>query len=316
MEDPPLTTQNRPTDSLAAQIAAQILTHIRDAPLPAGAHMSAQSLADLFGVSRSPVQKALTLLVKENVVRHEAQRGFFVTGQAPETATTAPSADPLAVAYQQIADDRLRGRLPDVVSEAALKERYRLSQADLRILLSRMQREGWLHKRRGYGWQFHEMLTTPDALDQTYRLRAALEPAMLLEPGFSLAPKTLKQLIEIEKRMLGGEIDQASIETLYARGVFFHESLAEASGNPYMLDALQRVNQVRRLLAYRSMVDRRRYYGQAREHLEILGLIAQGQMVEASVAMRHHLGSVMVNLKDIEPLLSDLKPDHQNGLTG
>ncbi len=301
-------------DSLSIQIAAQIMSHIRDAPLPPGSYISAQSLADRFGVSRSPVQKALALLVDDSVVRHKPQRGFFVTGQALVTAVRSAPAGPLAMTYLKIADDRLRGDLPDVVSEAGLRKRYRLTQSDLRGLLLRMQREGWLHKRRGYGWQFHKMLTTPDALDQTYRMRVALEPAMLLEPEFSLASKTLEQLVNLEKRMLDGEIDTASIETLYARGVIFHESLAEASGNPYMLDALQRVNQVRRLLAYRSMVDRRRYYGQAREHLGILTFISQNRMMEASVAMCHHLGSVMVNLQHIEPLLSDLGAEHGSGI--
>ncbi|SHF91393.1 transcriptional regulator, GntR family [Loktanella atrilutea] len=293
----------RPLESLPTQISAQIMTHIREEGLVEGAHMSAQSLADRFGVSRSPVQKALAQLVADKVVRHEPKRGFFVTGEGLTIASRSDSNDPLAETYLQIADDRLRGELPDVVSEAALRERYDLTQADLRSLLLRMQMEGWLHKRRGYGWMFHEMLTTPDGLEQTYRLRAALEPAILLEPGFRLDPKVLNQLIEVEKRMLDGEIDTASIESLYARGVNFHEALAEASGNPFMLDSLRRVNQVRRLLAYRSMVDRSRYYGQAREHLEILDLISRGSMVEASVAMRHHLGSVMVSLQRIEPLL-------------
>lgn len=290
-------------DTLPEQIAGQIVTHIRDASLAPGAHMSAQSLADRFGVSRSPVQKALALLVADKVVRHEPQRGFFVTAQASVMVARSVTTDPLADTYMRIAEDRLRGDMPAVVSEAALRERYGVTQADLRVLLSRMQREGWLHKRRGYGWQFHEMLTTPDGLEQTYRLRAALEPAMLLEPGFLLAPKVLERLIQVEKQMLEGEIDTASIDALYARGVTFHESLAEASGNPFMLDALRRVNQVRRLLAYRSMIDRRRYYGQAREHLEILTLISRGCMMEASIAMRHHLGSVMINLQQIEPLL-------------
>lgn len=308
-EEDPLPALSPAMDSLPDQIAAQIVAYIRDARLPAGAHMSAQSLADRFGVSRSPVQKALALLVAEGIARHEPKRGFFVTGQAPSPEVRPVLADPLAATYLRIADDRLRGNLPAVVSEAGLRERYGVTQADLRALLSRMQREGWLHKRRGYGWQFHDMLTTPDGLEQTYRLRAALEPAMLLEPGFSLAPELRERLADVERRMLDGEIETASIETLYARGVTFHESLAAASGNTFMLDALRRVNQVRRLLAYRSMVDRRRYYGQAREHLEILELIGRGALQEASVAMRHHLGSVLVNLQEIEPLLSDLGKD-------
>lgn len=306
MEDIPLPATRRPADSLPEQIAGQIVAHIDEVPLGVGTHMSAQSLANRFGVSRSPVQRALALLVRENVVRHEPQRGYFVTGH--QRPAPPASADPLSDVYFRVAEELLCGDLPNVISEAALRERYGLSQADLRALLSRIQREGWIQKRRGYGWQFHEMLTTPGALAQTYRLRAALEPAILLEPRFSLAPATLTRLMETERRLLEGEIETASTDTLYERGVSFHETLAEAGGNPYMLDTLRRVNQVRRLLAYRSMTDRQRHYGQARQHLEILELIARGCMTEASVAMRHHLGNVIVNLSQIEPLLCSTGP--------
>ena len=84
----------------------------------------------------------------------------------------------------------------------------------------------------------------------------------------------------------------------------FHETLARASGNPYMFDALHRVNRIRRLLAYRSMLVRDRYYRQAREHIEILELLRRGLNAEASVAMRHHLSSVVLNLEEIKPILA------------
>lgn len=300
---PATTNTLRAAASLPEQIAAQIAARIHEASLPRGAHLSAQSLADRFGVSRSPVQKALELLAAERIVRHETQRGYFVTGERPAEASTRRPPDPLAATYFRIAEDRLRGVLPAVVSEVALRDRYALGQSDLRALLTRMQREGWIHRRRGYGWQFHEMLGTPDALVQTYRLRAALEPAVLTEPGFAIAPVVLERLMDVERRLLDGEIETAGTDALYQRGVTFHETLAQASGNPYMLDALRRVNRIRRLLAYRSMSDRQRYYKQAQEHLEILSLVARGCMAEAAVAMRHHLGTVMVNLQQIEPLL-------------
>jgi DNA-binding GntR family transcriptional regulator len=63
------------------------------------------------------------------------------------------------------------------------------------------------------------------------------------------------------------------------------------------------VNRVRRLLAYRSMLDRQRYYSQAREHLHILDLLLRDRNEEAAAAMARHLRSVVRNLKKIKPLL-------------
>jgi DNA-binding GntR family transcriptional regulator len=289
---------------LHTRLAAQIIEHIRQMSLEPGAHISAQSVADALGVSRSPVNGAFAVLREKGVLRHEVKRGHFVTdGNCNDVPVDLSQVDELSQTYFRIAEDVLSGDLPAAVSEAALRERYGLKQSDLRVLLSRMQQEGWIERRQGYGWRVTEMLQTPDALEQTYRLRAALEPAALLEPSFRIDPAVISRLVDTERGLLSGEIDIASIDILYARGVTFHETLARASGNQYMLDALRRVNQIRRLIAYRSMVNRERYYRQAEEHLEILFLVQKGAMPEAAVAMRHHLGTVMLNLNEIEPLL-------------
>ena len=81
--------------------------------------------------------------------------------------------------YFRLADDRLQGRLPEQVSETYLRERYDLTRVQLTTLLGRICQEGWAERRPGYGWVFSEMLTTPEALLQTYRLRMALEPAAM-----------------------------------------------------------------------------------------------------------------------------------------
>lgn len=103
--------------------------------------------------------------------------------------------------------------------------------------------------------------------------------------------------------MLSGAIDTVSADALYERGVRFHETLAAASNNPFFLEALKRINRVRRLLAYRSMGNRQRYYSQAREHIRILDLLMQDRNEEAAEAMRRHIQSVVKNLKKIRPLL-------------
>jgi len=290
-------------------IAAQILALVQNEAWPAGTHLRAQALADQLRVSRSPVNEALQLLEDKGVVVRVRNRGYFL--EKPGIALPAQllqevggsEADASSAAYFKMAEDRLQGRLPQTCSEASLKARYQLTPAQLATVLTRIAQEGWAERKPGYGWEFSSMLTTPDSLLQSYRLRMALEPAALLEPGYRLDPQVLARCRDAEMQLLQGGIDTATADQLHDRGVHFHESLVEASGNAFFIDAIRRVNRVRRLLSYRSMRDRSRYVEHCQQHLAILALLEQERNEEASAALREHLGSTVRNLGRISAIL-------------
>jgi DNA-binding GntR family transcriptional regulator len=289
-------------------IAAQIIELLQAEALPANAHLKAQWLADRLRVSRSPVNDALNLLHDKGLVRREPNRGYFLV--RPVTAVprtlrklgTAPT-DLVTQTYFQVAEDRLQGRLPDAFSESELRTRYRLTPAQLQAVLARMAEEGWARKKPGYGWEFSPMLTTPDSLLQSYRLRLAVEPAALLEPGYKLDAQTLARCRAAELHLMDGGIETDTADQLHDRGVRFHESLVEASGNPFFIETVRRVNRVRRLLSYRSMQDRKRYKQHCKQHLELLHLLEHERNEEASARMREHLQSTLDNLSKIRDLL-------------
>ncbi|GAA4332863.1 GntR family transcriptional regulator [Pigmentiphaga soli] len=288
-----------PRKAVVPALAGRIVSYIAGNALPAGAHLTAQALGDHFGVSRWTVSQALQLLADKGVLRHESNRGYFVADAdvaAPEQLGLATEPD-LTRAYFSIAEDRLAGRLKDHVTETYLRQTYGLTHRQLGELLNKISHEGWAERRIGYGWTFSPILRTPEALAQTYSLRVALEPASLLEPGFNLSPEAAARLREVERQILAGGAETMTADALYERAVQFHETLAEASQNPFFIDVLRRVNRVRRLLTYRAMVDRQRYYRQAREHLEILDLLEAGRNREAADAMRRHLEAVAANLR-------------------
>jgi DNA-binding GntR family transcriptional regulator len=134
-------------------------------------------------------------------------------------------------------------------------------------------------------------------------MRLALEPAALLEPGYRLEPAVLARCRAAEVHLLEGGIETDTAEQLHERGVRFHESLVEASGNPFFIDAVKRVNRVRRLLSYRAMRDRKRYKEHCRQHLQLLDLLERGRNAEASRAMREHLLSTLRNFEKIRGIL-------------
>ena len=290
-------------------ISAQIVTLIQTEDWPVGTHLRAQPLADRLRVSRSPVNEALQLLEDKGILRRERNRGYFLDrrgGDIPAEVLQevgVSEADASVTAYFKIAEDRLQGRLPDTFSEASLKARYQLTPAQLTAVLTRIAQEGWAERKPGYGWAFSSMLTTPDSLLQSYRLRLALEPAALLEPGYRLDPQVLQRCRVAEQQLLDGGIGSATADELHERGVYFHESLVEASGNAFFIDTIRRVNRVRRLLSYRSMRDRKRYVEHCHQHLEVLQLLERERNEEASQALREHLGSTLRNLGRISDIL-------------
>lgn len=289
---------------VAERLAARIRDEILTGSLQPHAHLTAQRLADRFGVSRSPVSEALKMLANDGVLNHEANRGYFVSSDQPEAVENVqPPRSATEVAYFALAEDRLELRVPDVVTAAYLKDRYGLSGAEVQELCTRIVKEGWLERRTGYGYQFTDMLNSAEALAQTYRFRMAMEPAALLEPGYKIDKAAAAECRVIEEHILAGGVDSLSIEALYDRGVKFHELIVSGSQNPFYLDALRRINSIRRLIAYRSSATRERYYGQAQEHIEILDLLVAGRNEEASWKLRSHLGHVIHNLAEIRPIL-------------
>ena len=304
------TAHNFATMSADKSIAAQIIEFIRHEGLSEGAHLPAQMLADRIRVSRSPINEALQLLHEKGLLRRERNRGFFLTQSIDQPLNEVTQglgleeADTITQTYFQVAEDRLRGLLPDEVSEAQLRDRYRLTSSQLQTVLARIAQEGWIQKKPGYGCEFSSMLTTPDSLLQSYRLRLALEPAALLEPGYQLDPQVLARCRTTELDLLDGGIETATADQLHERGVRFHEALVEASGNPFFIDTIKRVNRVRRLLSYRSMRDRKRYREHCLQHLELLDLLERGKNQDAAESMRAHLNATLANHAKISAILA------------
>lgn len=299
-------TPPEPRSELVAQLARRIADDLREEGAVAGTHVRTQTLADQHRVSRFPINEALHLLAGQGVLIHQPNRGFFVAEEIPlALPDTTPASDELTSLYFQIAEDRLRGQLPDQVSQTFLKDRYHLTGGQLHQLISRIIEEGWLERRPGYGLEFTPMLTTPEALNQTYQFRAALEPNSLLQPGYFLDPALAARCRRVEEHLLGGGLENMTTQELYDRGVSFHETIVGASQNPFFVDALRKINRVRRLLAYRSTQDRRRYIQQSEEHLEILELLEQQRNLEAARRLEQHLGNVIRNLDAIRPILEN-----------
>jgi len=283
------------TSDLSQRISRRLLQDIAAGAIRAGEHLGAQQLADRYGVSRTPVREAMNILETNGFLVRQQNRGYFVAEPDPEVLTELLDQQPASLndEYHRLAEDWLTGRLPEEVTEQFLRQQYGWSRAGANDILVRAVREGWIERKEGYGWRFLAVANTPEAFDEIYRFRMAIEPAAMLEPSFELDRKILSEQRRIQEGMLEMDFSAVPAESLLENGALFHEELIKLSGNPYFLMALQRVNRMRRLMEYRAEVNHERLVEQCSEHLEILALLEAGNIVDASYRMRQHLSGAL-----------------------
>ena len=277
---------------LSQQIALRIIDHILLNKLECDSHLREQDLADLFRVSRWPVRSALKFLEELRVVRSERNRGFFLAkGWAELKGTSLNIAMPEEEdeSYFAIAEAKLSGELPEQFSENELMRRYRLSRGRALKILNRMAQEGWVERLPGHGWAFLSVLTSPEAYDLGYRFRVTLEPNAVMQETFRVDATAFARAREQQRALLDGDLLRLSRAQLFQINSGFHEMIVGCSNNPFFLDALKRIDRVRRLIEYHITVDRSRLALQCREHLEILDRLEGGDRADAAEFLRAHI---------------------------
>ena len=172
--------------------------------------------------------------------------------------------------------------------------RYDLSRAELQRLLDRIAAEGWIARLPGYGWRFAETVSSPEAQAKAMAFRAVIEPAAIAQPDFMLPQEVIARLRERQLRVLEGELEKMTIGEIYHSGCEFHEEIIRGAGNPFFVEALKRVNSIRRLFAYRSFADREGMRRHVREHLRLLDVLEARRYAEAAELMAKHLQRPLV----------------------
>jgi DNA-binding GntR family transcriptional regulator len=274
--------------SLSPQIMARIVDHARAQNMQAGQHLAAQTLADTFKVSRQPIVSALKKLHGMGIVQSAPNRGYFLACNAdelPDLDTDTAGDDEV---YDRIAADRLAGCLPDRLSENEFMRLYGVARSRLLRVLHQIADEGWIERLPGNGWEFREILTSRKAYADAYQFRAAIEMQALLLPSFRIDPEAFAAARAHQQALLES-FESESRQKVFGTNIEFHEMLMTCANNDFFLDAVRRVNRVRRLMEYSITHDRSRLPQQCREHLQILDLIEQRDMQAAATFLYRHV---------------------------
>lgn len=285
--------------ALTERIAQKITGLIDAGTIAPGSHLSVPKLAENFDVSRSPVREALVFLEQQGVLEQKLNRGFFVRyDYTPQTREQQEAPDgPDLPEYYQLAEDWLQDKIDAEVTELFLMKRYNLTKSQLSTVLARGISEGWVERKQGYGWRFLPVAKTKAALEHIFSFRMVIEPMAILEPTFNAPQEKIDEIRRELEMLLDNGIERLSPTQLQLAGYRFHETVIGFSNNPFFEISLRNVNRMRRLMDYRIMDDRSRYYAEVKDHLRLLALIESGQRIEASYMMKQHLSVALENKK-------------------
>ncbi|WP_435537257.1 FCD domain-containing protein [Azospirillum sp. ST 5-10] len=272
-------------------LANKILSVVVDERFGVGHHLKEQHLAEILGVSRTPVRAALRLLADRKIVAAIPNRGFRLQKDGRELLGTTLDVPPLIdeKLYLDILGDRLSGSLPPTVNQVMLTKRYGIGRGSLRPVLNRLAEEG-LITRKGQNWLFLPSLESESSLRASYDLRITLEPAGLLLDSFRVDRGVLRHLRDRHSLI----IEQTQAAPVPGRSLFmldsqFHETMAEASGNPFFLQVVQQQNKLRRLFEYQGYANSARVREWCGEHLAVIEALERGDRAAAAGTLRDHL---------------------------
>jgi len=272
---------------LQADLAHRILARLRQENAQPGHHLVELDLSGAFDVSRTPVRGALKLLERQGVVKAREGRGFVLTKLPPETAEAESEAGEEQRLFQALAEARAKGALPDQFTQQELVRRFGARLSVVLAVLRQLAELGLVERKPGNGWAFTQ--DPARILSESYAFRRALEPQMLLQPGFRLDRAWAEKARSEHQKLRKKTWRAGDGVRFHAVNADFHEQLARSSGNRAMLKAVERHNQLREFLIGQWDYPMDQVHSAIDDHLEILAALEAGYADKAAALMLHHL---------------------------
>ncbi len=156
-------------------------------------------------------------------------------------------------------------------------------------VLARLAGIGVVERWACYGGAFNGAIDSPAARRESYAFRLLVEPACLAQPGFALAPGWSAAMRARHTAALRSPWHDGMAVAFYDMNAAFHEGLAEASGNRFLLASVRQQNRLRRFLNIHWTYGPERVRINCTEHLAILDCLDAGDRPGAAALMRAHL---------------------------
>jgi DNA-binding GntR family transcriptional regulator len=272
---------------LQAELARQILQALSEDGARPGQRLVELDLCARFGVSRTPVRGALKLLATDGILTVRQGRGYVLASSPPEPRTGGSAADDDRALFAAMTRARLEGRLADSFTRQELMRRFAMRPGPALRLLGQLAEVGLVEKRPGNGWAF--VADTARAIDESYAFRRALEPQLLLQPGFRLDRAWARKARAAHNSLRAQPWRPGASRDFHILNADFHHNLARCCGNRIMHKAVERQNRLRRFLGDHWDYPKGQVHRAIDDHLEILDALEAGYADKAAALMLHHL---------------------------
>jgi DNA-binding GntR family transcriptional regulator len=293
----------RPNASpLQAELARRIMRLLKEQGAGPGHHLIEMELCQSFGVSRTPVRGALKLLAADGMVTPRAGRGFVLakiqSARADDTDDDTADQDDHRL-FDALARARAAGKLGDQFSQQEVVRRFRVPLGTVLTVLRQLAELGVVERKPGHGWAF--VPDPPRILNESYALRRALEPQMLLQPSFKLDRAWARQARSQHQAHRKKPWRAGDGVAFHAVNADFHEQLARCCANRAMLRAIRQQNRLRHFLIGQWDYPADQIHSAIDDHLEILAALEAGYADKAAALMLHHLTQSATQSQKEEP---------------
>jgi DNA-binding GntR family transcriptional regulator len=221
----------------------------------------------------------------------------YPPGEFPEPATTAPveGGTRADAAYRALKTAVLRGEFALNVRlvESRLATMLDVSRTPVREALRRLSGEGLVEEHPDGG--FRPCVPDTVVMRELYEVRAALELQAIGRPSRFGERHDHTALLQLRDRWrsLAATPPTEADPDFVLLDESFHEGLALAAGNRVAAELLHQVNQRIRLIRMQDFLTAERISATIDEHLAIVELVLDGDLVAAEAAFSAHLSASM-----------------------
>jgi DNA-binding GntR family transcriptional regulator len=192
------------------------------------------------------------------------------------------------IAYERLRNLIISGELPinEFLSQRKLSEQVGSAVVTVRAALRSLESEGLIENIPRWGVRIPE--ETEEVLRDRYFMREVLEVAAMRRILNQNNPEHLKVLVDMAERCDQVESEEPTNMELFSKVHYdFHRAIAELSGSPLLLEALDRIH-LRTLMLYNA----HRGWGRGRDrvtHVALMHEIMNGDWQHIKETMRHHI---------------------------
>jgi DNA-binding GntR family transcriptional regulator len=173
-----------------------------------------------------------------------------------------------------------------VYSAPGLAERFGVSATPVREAMLDLAKAGLVEAVPNKGFRVTEL--TERDLDEYTAIRALLEPPTVAAVAATVPRPRIEALRPLAERIVEAAIRQDILAYVEADNTF-HLALLGLAGNQHLVEVVRDLRYRSRLYGVPALAERNELEPSARQHLELLDVVAGGNAQAAESLTRHHL---------------------------